>query len=102
MRRIAFSVLGTLIVVAIFGGLNGFLSATYFIPPYYSGRVFLTYLPLMVGVLCSAPIGGYIGYRVRANGSVPLKVSLGICYACVTTVLVFNLFMLILVNMRGE
>jgi len=102
MRRIALSVLWALIVVAIFGGLNGFLSATYFIPPYYSGRVFRTYLPLMVSVLCSASIGGYIGYRVPAAGSAPLKVSLGICYACVATFLVFNLYMLIVVNIRGE
>ena len=96
------SVLWVLIVIAIFGGLNGFLSATYSIPPYYSGRVFQTYLPLMVGVLCSASLSVYIGYRVPEAGRTTLKVSLGICYACVATFLVFSLYMLIVVNIRGE
>jgi len=99
MKRIVFSILGVLIIVATFGGLNGFLAATYFIPPHYSGSVFRTYLPLMISILCSATIGGY---RVPATGSMLLKVSLGICYAGVAAFLVLNLYMLIVVNVRGE
>jgi len=102
MKRIVFSILGVLIIVATFGGLNGFLAATDFIPPHYSGSVFRTYLPLMISILCSATIGGCVGYRVPATGSMLLKVSLGICYAGVAAFLVLNLYMLIVVNVRGE
>lgn len=103
MRRIAFSFLWVPIVVAVFGGLNGFLSATYWIPPYYSSAsAFRFYLFLMIGTLCSALVGGCVGYRVPATGKLSLKIWLGICYACVATVVVIYMYMLIVVNIRGE
>lgn len=102
MRRIAFSVLWVLVVVGIFGGLNGFLSANYFVRQGYFNSVFRTFLPLLVSIFCAVSIGGCIGYRVPVTGRLPFKIGLGLCYAVATTILVLYLYLLIWVNVRGE
>jgi len=103
MRRLAFSFLWVLIVVAICGGLNGFLSATYLIPPYYSsGSAFAFNSFLMIGTLCAALVGGFFGYRVPTAGKLSLKIWVGICYAAVAAVLAVYLYMLFVLNIRGS
>ncbi|MGH9773271.1 MAG: hypothetical protein ACRD4Q_16505 [Candidatus Acidiferrales bacterium] len=102
MRRIAFSVLWVLIAVVVFGVLNGAVYVKYFLPPGFREATYWTYLPLMVSISFAAAIGGCVGYRVPATGKLPVKISLGLCYAVVVAILVLYLSMLIIVNVRGE
>lgn len=102
MRKALFSVLWTLIVVALFGVLNGVVYVRYFLPPGFREATYRTYLPLMASISVATLIGGYIGYRVRATGKLLVKISLGICYAFVVASLVSYLSLFIILNMRGS
>ena len=102
MKKIAFSVLWVLIVVVVFGVLNGAVYVKYLLPPGFRGATYWTYLPLMLSILFAGAIGGCVGYRVPATDKLILKISLGLSYAVVVAILVLNLSMLIIVNIRGE
>jgi LytS/YehU family sensor histidine kinase len=102
MSKIAFSVLWTLIIVVVFAVINGLGYVKYFLPPGFREATYWTYLPLMVSTSFAAVIGGCVGYRVSPTGKLPVKISLALCYAAMVAVLVFNLSMLIIVNVRGE
>ncbi|HTV05749.1 MAG TPA: hypothetical protein VME86_10320 [Acidobacteriaceae bacterium] len=102
MSKIAFSVLWVLIIVVAFAAINGMGYVRYFLPPGFRGATYWTYLPLMVSTSCAALIGGCVGYHVPWTGKLPVKIGSGICYAVAVAILVFNLSMLIIVNVRGE
>ena len=102
MRKIALSVLWVVIVVLMFSVLNGTVYVRYFLPPGFREATLKTYLPLMVSSSFAALIGGYIGYRVPVMSKLTVRISLGLGYAGAVAILVFNLSMFIIVNMRGE
>lgn len=89
-------------VVALFGVLNGVVYVRYFLPPGFRDATYGTYLPLMASISVATLIGGFIGYRVPATSKLPVKISLGVCYAVVVASLVSYLSLFIIVNIRGE
>lgn len=102
MGKIALSVLWALIVIVVFGTLNGALYVKYLLPPGYRGATYWTYLPLMVSISFAAAIGGCVGYRVPATGKSWRNISVGLSYAAAVAILTLYLSALIIVNLRGE
>jgi hypothetical protein len=60
-----------------------------------------TYSILVVGLVTSALINGYVGYQVAADDILPIKIGFSFCYAIVTSILVFLLSQFIILNTRG-
>jgi hypothetical protein len=101
MKQVAFGALWALLVVAIFGVSIGAIYAVV-LPRFFPGPGWGTHLPLILGILVATLIGGYIGYRVPATGKLPVKISVGVCYAVVVAGLVSYVSLFIILNTRGS
>jgi hypothetical protein len=93
------SEVSALAVVAIFGVLIGVVYA-FFIPAFFPG--YRTGWILNLGALAATLIGGYIGYHVPTASTLPVKITLGLCYAAVVAILVYFLSLFIILNIRGS
>ena len=60
-----------------------------------------TYYILVAGAAIAALIGGYIGYQAPADDIPLIKIGFSLCYAIVTTSLVFLFSLFIILNIRG-
>lgn len=56
---------------------------------------------LVMGVLTSGLINGYIGYHVAADDILPIKIGFSFCYATTTIFLVLLASLFIILNIRG-
>ena len=90
-----------LIVVVVFGVTIGAIYALV-LPAFYPRPGWGTYLPLQLGIVFAALIGGYIGYHVPTANKLPVKIILCFCYAAVVAILVSFLSLFIILNTRGS
>lgn len=101
MKKIIFSVLLALIVVAIFATTIGVVYV-FVLPKFFPAPGWGMHSPLILGIILATLIGGYIGYRVPSIDRLSVKISLGFCYAVVVFTLVSYLSLFIIVNTRGS
>jgi hypothetical protein len=101
VNPITLRVLYVLSIAVVFGVTIGAIYALV-LPAFFPGPGWGTYLPLQLGIVIAALIGGYIGYRVPTASSLWAKIGCGFCYAAVVAILVSFLSLLIIVNTRGE
>lgn len=88
-----------LVVVGAFGVSIGLLYA-FLLPSVFPG--YKTEWILTLGTLSAMLAGGCIGYREPTAGTLPVKITLSLCYGAVVALLVLLLSLFIIVNTRGS
>lgn len=101
MPKVVVCLLSALAVSVFFGASIGAIYV-FVLPRIFPGPGWGTDSPLVWGIAIATLIGGCIGYRIATTERLLIKISLALCSAVVTAILVSYLSLFIILNTRGS